>query len=1185
MGEEEEDKVEVRFLSDDPTSEDQLQGRGMVASAIADVFRSDEKGKAIALTGTWGSGKSSIVRMVKEMFKPSDGQKPEEVIIDFDAWCHKGDPLRCAFLVELGDRLSDPSIGWLNEDWWKNGIGDEPGVRDKITKRTTTTTTRTTPLLTKGGKYLAIALLLFPIAVMMLAAYSANHVLGWCGFGLSILLFLTILASYGYAWHKARVKAKKDGTKTKVRFFLEERETDVSSTEFKTPDPTSFEFKDYFRGIIKKALYDDNGRLIGSRKLMIVIDNLDRVDHADARTIWATMQTFFERSSTESQEEYKARVWLLVPFDLDGMARIWSPDEDQKVDRTIANSFKDKAFQIAFHVPPPVLLNWKDFFDRKVRYALPGHEDDYYELYRLYDLRSEKVEGVTPRGIILFINKLGALHLQWNGNIPLIIQGLYVLWSEMEPRGKTEEEHLREFIEGPPPRFRAVIDEYPEWETLFAALHFNVDPEDSLQATYKSTIKELLRAGNQVELARKAAIRGIPELSESCIDEDISEYQTRDFTTVASALVSFDAVESDTPNRMWRKLYRGFKKAPQISALDGTTGAEISEIVGHVSALGLQESLEVAVAKIGQIDVAGPEENADVIFNNWLDGALRVIEKCHEIAPGGDWRQSFCVPSDTHYMSMIIRLTAEGKPDDIMGYFVSCPDKTEGIFAHLQETVSSGQYSDEYVAAVDKISSLGTWPWDILSRALSGRLCLDADLGLLEVKVCLKSLLFLAYKVADSTAVGELGRMSGEGQLPDRLAAMIAPEVPQDVEAIALASFPILLTNPNGEVPNPYKNSQAGIDYYLSLSTNPEDKQPILDQLSTMAINYRQIRPLVELALPTKSGAVASRIVDAAAVREDAAVLLPGALFLQHYTALRDAISDDHLGKLTETLMKNDDLISKIYAGGFRQEHVGLYSKILLIQPVPDESEGGKQESAVQPDPFINFLVENLQAIEDPETWSRALGEPDGLVGLLLQLVRGGRALNLGIPFSEPLRDDILGTMKAEERTIKEIVRGNADFLLAAMNKDAREHFLADIFNFAALEQNTVAPLLEAFGVHLYSDLSIEKEEKNYLLLFQNILSRTDVVEVSWIADALRNSPKLLENARGEMSPRLLEIMKGKLDQPNLPVEYLEHVFVVGDLLGEDLRPQNEEAVGEVPALEEKPPGEEAEPGTPSANG
>ena len=58
--------VEVCLLDDQPVNVDAFGGHQRVASAVAELIRKEDGGKAIALEGGWGSGKSSVVCMLEK---------------------------------------------------------------------------------------------------------------------------------------------------------------------------------------------------------------------------------------------------------------------------------------------------------------------------------------------------------------------------------------------------------------------------------------------------------------------------------------------------------------------------------------------------------------------------------------------------------------------------------------------------------------------------------------------------------------------------------------------------------------------------------------------------------------------------------------------------------------------------------------------------------------------------------------------------------------------------------------------------------------------------------------------------------------------------------------------------------------------------------------------------------------
>ncbi|MFZ0542132.1 MAG: P-loop NTPase fold protein [Candidatus Sulfotelmatobacter sp.] len=165
---------ETALLSDVPTTRDLFGPHERVASAIADLITSEAVGKSVAVTGPWGSGKSSVLRMVRERLA-----KTADVFI-FDAWAHEGDPLRRTFLERLVDFLAkDNSPNKVFQQ-----LKQDLSLRRKIQKITTR------PQLTPETVIIVVALLLVPLGVAMFSAglkSPGDHSLTYAGLVLCLL--------------------------------------------------------------------------------------------------------------------------------------------------------------------------------------------------------------------------------------------------------------------------------------------------------------------------------------------------------------------------------------------------------------------------------------------------------------------------------------------------------------------------------------------------------------------------------------------------------------------------------------------------------------------------------------------------------------------------------------------------------------------------------------------------------------------------------------------------------------------------------------------------------------------------------------------------------------------------------------------------------------------------------------
>ncbi|MNH99047.1 KAP family P-loop domain protein [compost metagenome] len=208
----------------------------------------------------------------------------------------------------------------------------------------------------------------------------------------------------------------------------------VDTTENYTQDitedgeRTSIEFEDFFKEIIsisiKKKLID---------KIIIVIDNLDRVTPEHAKNVWSTLQTFFQRrSTTNALETWPNQVWFIVPFDRGGFKKIWqSKDEESKT----SDSFIKKCFQLIAEVPHPVMSGWSLYVEKCIDIALEKWPlDEKLKVVSTYIRYASHLDkSPTPRDIRIFVNQVGLLGSMWGGQTSAEAMSLYILFKEKVP--------------------------------------------------------------------------------------------------------------------------------------------------------------------------------------------------------------------------------------------------------------------------------------------------------------------------------------------------------------------------------------------------------------------------------------------------------------------------------------------------------------------------------------------------------------------------------------------------------------------------------------------------------------------------------------------------------------------------------------------------------------------------------
>ena len=294
-----------------------------IANAIAGLIQPrDAKGIAIGIEGSWGSGKSTVGRiLIKELEgkkeetsqKEDKKEKKKIVTVYFDAWAHEGDPLRRTFLETIIKEFQKED--WVDKQVWDENIEILANRRQEIT-------TEDKLLITFWGRVIMFTLLLVPVGGALIAA-ALHEPVTFPGQTIAqkflILLLLGLLLSFSPAivlLIGSILEPKKD----LLSLFLNKGPTKKATVTSKTANPTSIEFETNFEKLLKEALEGKD------RRVVLILDNLDRVDAKDALSIWSTLQTFFQHKGTK-RDEWHERLWLIVLYDYNGLKQLWTKNE------------------------------------------------------------------------------------------------------------------------------------------------------------------------------------------------------------------------------------------------------------------------------------------------------------------------------------------------------------------------------------------------------------------------------------------------------------------------------------------------------------------------------------------------------------------------------------------------------------------------------------------------------------------------------------------------------------------------------------------------------------------------------------------------------------------------------------------------------------------------------------------
>lgn len=457
-------EYKLNLLDESSASEDLFEDKThhKIASTLYEIIQhGSSDGLTIGLEGGWGSGKSTVVSILKNKLEADTNT----ICFYFDAWAHEGDPLRRVFLEALIDQVGNDDKELL-------------GIKSRVSNRIKTSNVRSSQTVTKLGKWLALAALFVPLGAAIISDtaskidFKLNGPTNWLFLIGIICVMAPVFVLARNAWKLWRNNCKIADLNNWM-FLQGESESIVTQEISEDEERSSIEFEQYFTGIVD-VLFSKKTNV----KLLIVIDNLDRVDADDSLKIWSTLQTFLQRKnpSHKGSSSFK-KIWVLVPYDEEGLAKLWKhrangqhesfetstdPTEKQKSHyRECAKSFFDKCFQLRIEVPKLILTGWEKFCAESIDQALIGWEEiEKNNVLNVLKWTRESVDDIpTPREIKTFVNQVGLLRLHCEKDIS--IESLAYFAVQKYVKFQTNRDIERLIISGklPPSNHKPIFNE------------------------------------------------------------------------------------------------------------------------------------------------------------------------------------------------------------------------------------------------------------------------------------------------------------------------------------------------------------------------------------------------------------------------------------------------------------------------------------------------------------------------------------------------------------------------------------------------------------------------------------------------------------------------------------------------------------------------------------------------------
>ncbi|ESQ78884.1 P-loop NTPase fold protein [Asticcacaulis benevestitus] len=598
----------VRFIRDTAAEDDFFGTHSKIGAAIAEAIQSNDNLKVIGLLGAWGSGKSTVIKQIEKHLPDAD-QINTTLFFTYDAWLNQSDHPRRSFLEALLRFLMENGLS--KDNTWEDQLATLNGQIEE-------TETTTSPVLTPSGALVLISFLCVPIGMQFFGYDALKDYLGdenkvqgtWAFFsGLTLILAPALVSSLIYLYRrpvrcplrksfwnpKNWTKNRKGHEKQSVMSLFANKaiEKQLNRTT-REPEPSAIEFQKLFGDILSEIART-------GQRIILVIDNLDRLPETEGIAMWTTIRSFF-LGTNQSTEHYQKLPVILLPVDQDAVTRLYG---DQ------AQSFMDKTFDLTFRVTAPVQSEWKAYLHKRMK-AVFGSETPeqwVYHAARLFERSRQMGENITPRSINVTINAIATLWLQRrNDGIEFASIAYYTIFRVWADRS------IIDAIRSPNLH---LVDLDPDWARALAALHYGVTLEMAFQVLIEDQLRSGLTTTTQEHFGKLAEAKGFG-------DAFLNLIENAGLTPMASLpinasilLASLEPADALWIGTAWLNLRRQLVTSTNFDKPDANSLQAVQVLLKFGGPKGMRPFIEGMVQKVSNLSAttAFSAEHAQVFID------------------------------------------------------------------------------------------------------------------------------------------------------------------------------------------------------------------------------------------------------------------------------------------------------------------------------------------------------------------------------------------------------------------------------------------------------------------------------------------------------------------------------------------------------------------------------------------
>ncbi|WP_421805004.1 P-loop NTPase fold protein [Flagellimonas sp.] len=523
-----------KFIDNKPLGKDLFEGKSQerTAKVISKIIQ-DEKFQVIGIEGEWGTGKSNLVGIV-------DGMLNYYEFFIYDVWGHQEDEQRRSLLIELTEFLQRPEKPLVkSKEKWELEV-------KKLLSKKKEVTTENLPYLSIGFIVAIFSLIYSPALVILRDEINILGIENLLWKFLIVfapwILLLVIYFRYLYKVWDKKIERRKNFIVALQHTFQVYTNKQIEETKIETiseEEPSVRDFRNWMADIDKD---------LNNTKLVIVLDNFDRLPTEHILSVWSSIHVFF------SDEKYN-NIKVIIPFDRKHIKNAFSDlngnSKNSKIEgkTDYADDYINKTFDIVFRVAPPIMSSWKDFFRKNWETAFSKFDDNEFErVEQAYEILNSTI---TPREIVAFINNFISIKLI-DDKIPDRYIAIYLLRQSHILEKPLEAITEFKYLGGLEPIYKNDED----YQKYITALAYQINSDNALEVIYKNRLRDSL-VNNKPEEFKE--IQGLPSFK-YILKPVISELEDyRNPILVLDNLREGDRITESLRSLIWNNIHTKLK--------------------------------------------------------------------------------------------------------------------------------------------------------------------------------------------------------------------------------------------------------------------------------------------------------------------------------------------------------------------------------------------------------------------------------------------------------------------------------------------------------------------------------------------------------------------------------------------------------------------------------------------------